>query len=75
MASRVPHTASYSLSNILSSVLLDMGEAGGLERYLKLNFPFSKGVYIFNGKLTNRNIGEHFSLPSRDLELILAAFH
>ncbi len=75
MASRVPHTASFSLSNILSSLLLDIGEAGGIERYLKTNFAFSKGVYIFNGMLTNRNIGEHFSLPSRDLELILAAFH
>ncbi len=75
MASRVPHTASYSLSNILSSILLEIGEAGGIERYLKSNFNFGKGVYIFNGRLTNRNIGEYFSLPSRDLELILAAFH
>ncbi len=75
MASRVPNTASFGLSNLLASLLLSIGEVGGLEHYLKKDYAFSKGVYVFNGMLTNRNIGELFSLPSRDLELILAAFH
>ena len=75
LASRVPHTASYGLSNILTSLLLSIGDAGGMEHYLKNDFGFRKGVYIFNGLLTNRTISEQFALPSRDLELILAAFH
>ncbi len=75
IASRVPHTASYSLSNFLTSLLLRIADAGGLETYLKNDYAFSKGVYVFNGLLTNRQIGEEFALPSRDLELILAAFH
>ncbi len=75
VASRVPHTASYSLSNILTSLLLEINDAGGIEQYLKNDFAFCNGVYIFNGILTNRQIGEQFSLPFRQLELILAAFH
>ncbi len=75
IASRVPHTASYSLSNILTSLLLEINEAGGIEQYLKTDYAFCNGVYIFNGILTNRQIGEQLSLPFRELELILAAFH
>ncbi len=75
IASRVPHTASFSLSNLLTSLLLEIGEAGGIENYLNTDIGFSKGVYIFNGILTNTQIGERFSLPYRNLELIMSAFH
>ena len=74
IASRVPHTASVSLNNFLTPLLLNIGEAGGLTQYIKQDDAFSKGVYIFNGTLTSKQIGEHFDLRYRDLDLLLAAF-
>ncbi len=74
IASRVPHTASMSLNNFLTPLLLNIGEAGGVTQYVKKDNAFNKGVYIFNGTLTNKQIGERFDLRYRDLDLLLAAF-
>jgi len=74
IASRVPHTASLSLNNFLTPLLLSIGEAGGVAQYIKQDDAFSKGVYIFNGTLTSKQIGERFDLRYRDLDLLLAAF-
>lgn len=74
IASRVPHTASYALSNYLIPVLLKISDLGGVEKMLKLDNPFCKGVYIYNGILTNKTIGNKFHLPYQDLELLLSAF-
>ncbi len=74
IASRVPHTASMSLNNFLTPLLLNIGEAGGITQYVKKDSAFNKGVYVFNGTLTNKQIGERFDLRYRDLDLLLAAF-
>jgi len=74
IASCVPNTASFSLSNILAPMLLRISNFGGIERMLKHDTGFRKGVYIYNGALTNNYIGDMFGLPSRDLELLMAAF-
>ncbi|MFK5854946.1 MAG: alanine dehydrogenase [Bacteroidota bacterium] len=74
IASCVPNTASYSLSNILTPMLLQISEHGGTERMLKQDAFFRKGVYIYNGILTNNYIGSMFNIPSQDLELLMAAF-
>jgi alanine dehydrogenase len=73
IASSVPYTASYALSNFFAPVLMKIGEAGGLVNLLKNNFPVSKGVYIFNGAVTNKHISESFDLPFRDLSLLISA--
>jgi alanine dehydrogenase len=75
IASRVPHTASYSLSNFLTPLLLKISELGGIEQLLKRDMAFCKGTYIFNGKLTNGHISDLYHLPFQDLELLMAAFH
>ena len=75
IASRVPHTASYSLSNYLTPLLLNVSELGGIEQLLKRDMGYRKGTYIFNGTLTNKFIAELHKLPSQDLELLMAAFH
>jgi alanine dehydrogenase len=75
IASRVPHTASYSLSNFLTPLLLNISDYGGVEKLVKRDLAFRKGTYIFNGKLTNRYIADRFNLPFQDLELLMAAFH
>lgn len=74
IASCVPNTASSSLSNILVPMLMRISEYGGIERMLKQDAGFRKGVYIYNGTITNNYIGSMFGIPSRDLELLMAAF-
>jgi len=74
IASRVPHTASYALSNYLTPVLINISESGGIEQMFKRDHSFCKGVYIYNGILCNSTIVKKFDLPSRDLELLLSAF-
>lgn len=75
IASRVPHTASYALSNFFAPILLSLGEEGGIENMLKNNYDLRQGVYLYNGILTNKFIGENFNLPYQDIELLMAAFH
>lgn len=70
IASRVPHTASYALSNYLAPMLLNICEAGGTEWFLKSEPFFRKGVYEFKGYYTHRMISELFQLPYQDLDLI-----
>jgi len=74
IASRVPHTASYSLSNFLTPVILNISESGGIDRLMKIDHAFSKGVYIYNGVMTNKHISDLFNIPFRDLDLLMAAF-
>jgi len=74
IASRVPHTASYSLSNFLTPLILNISESGGIDRLMKLDHAFSKGVYIYNGVMTNKHISDLFNIPFRDLDLLMAAF-
>ena len=51
-----------------------MGEAGGIQPFLKDDPGVRNGVYIFNGILTNNYIGKHFDIPSKDIDLLMAAF-
>ncbi len=74
IASRVPHTASYSLSNFFAPVLLNIGEQGGIINLLKYEPGIRQGVYLLNGTLTNQFIGETFGLPSQDIDLLMAAY-
>lgn len=74
IASRVPHTASYALSNFFTPILLRMGEEGGIENLLRTDFGLRKGAYLFNGTLTKPYLGNHFDLPYQDIELLIAAF-
>ncbi len=74
IAASVPNTASYSLSNIIAPMLMKISNYGGIEQMLKRDIGLRKGVYIYNGALTNNHIGNMFGLPSRDLELLMAAF-
>ena len=72
--SRVARTASIAISNVLLPMLLDMSEAGGLTKKLKVDIGLRHGVYIYNGTLTSDYIGNIFGLPSRDINLFIAAF-
>ena len=74
LPSRVARTASIAISNVFLPLLIDMGESGSLQRYLKENSGVRNGVYIYNGTLTNNFIGKHLDIPSQDIDLLMAAF-
>lgn len=75
IASRVPRTASRALSNLLAPILLKIGEEGGINNILRTDTGVRNGVYLYNGISTNRYISEHFHLPHKDIDLLIAAFH
>jgi alanine dehydrogenase len=74
IASIVSRTASIALSNILAPILITFGEIGGVENYIKNSRSFRKGVYIYNGILTNGDLAEKFNLPYTDINLLLAVY-
>lgn len=74
LPSRVSRTSSIALSNIFLPILLQTAECGGFTKKLKEDPGLRHGVYIFNGILTNQNIGNYFGIPSSDIELLMAAF-
>lgn len=73
IASRVSRTASYALSNVFAPVLLSIGEEGGIENMLRRDSGVRNGVYVYNGILTNKFLGETFNLPYKDIDLLMAA--
>jgi alanine dehydrogenase len=74
IASRVPRTASYALTNIFTPMLLTMGDVGGFEELIKRDLGLRHGVYLYNGALTSEILSEAFRLPFKDLDILLAAF-
>lgn len=73
IASRVARTASIAISNILTPILLDVGEEGGVDEMIYLNGWFRKGVYTYRGSLTNLALAKKFNLGYKDLNLLTAA--
>lgn len=73
ITSRVPHTASYALSNVFTPILINAGNEGGIEDILKQDKGVRQGVYLYKGILTNQFVGEHFDLPFQDIDLFMAA--
>ena len=70
----VARTASIALSNILIPIIIAIGEIGGIDNYIRDSKGFRRGVYIYNGILTNSTLAEKFNLPYTDLDLLLAVY-
>jgi alanine dehydrogenase len=75
IASSVPRTASQALSNFFMPLVLQIAEEGGVDQLLRNDVGFRSGVYLYNGVVTDREIGEAFHMAYRDLELLLAVLH
>lgn len=73
IASRVARTASYALSTIFTPILQQMGDEGGLPNMIRDHTGVRSGVYLYNGILTKKYLGDLYNLPSKDIELLLAA--
>ncbi len=72
--SKVARTATYSISNILAQLVAEFAETANIDSVIKNNQGVRNGVYIFKGILTNEIIGNNLNLPSKNIELLMAAF-
>jgi alanine dehydrogenase len=75
IASRVPHTASYALSNFFAPITQHIGQEGGVDSILKTDPGVRQGVYLYQGIMTNKYIADTYNIPYQDLDLLMAAFH
>lgn len=74
ISSRVGRTASMALSNIFTPMALKIAAAGNVRLTASEDSGFRNGVYLYNGILVNKLIGNHFNLPSNDIGLLMAGF-
>jgi len=72
--SRVARTSSIAISNVFAPLMVGMGELGSMGKHLKENVGLRHGVYVYNGILTNQIIGQRLGIPSKDIDLLMAAF-
>ena len=68
---RVARTATIALSDIVSPIISELGNTGGLNHLLRDDSEIRKGVYTYQGILTNDFIGSKLNVPSRDIDLLL----
>ena len=71
IASRVARTASLSISNLLTPILISIGDLGGIDNAIRINEFLRSGVYNYNGKHTNKILSKNFKLSYYDLNLIM----
>ncbi len=69
--SRYPRTSSISISNIFTPYLLKIGEEGGLENSLRFDKGLRNGLYMYHGILTNKSVGDWFSLSYNDINFLI----
>ena len=51
-----------------------MGEHGGIGSGLEHSPMIRSGLYLYRGNVVNRDLAEAFGWPSKDLDLLLAAY-
>ncbi|MCR9182770.1 MAG: alanine dehydrogenase [Flavobacteriaceae bacterium] len=68
---RYPKTASISISNIFTSYLVDIAEAGGIENAIRYDTGLKNGLYFYRGILTNKSISDWFDMPYSDINLFI----
>jgi len=73
IASRVPRTASRAISNVLTPILLKIGNYNSLDQLIWDNDGVRHGLYLYKGSLTNKHLGKKFNLKVTDLNLLMAA--
>lgn len=73
IASRVPRTASYALTNIFSPILVDIGDMGGLMNVVWNKPGIREALYVYQGHLTNKDLANMFNIPYKDIELLVVS--
>lgn len=73
IASQVPRTASTGISNILTPIIVNMGEVSSIEDLLYHNIGLRNGCYAFKGHITNEYLARRFDLKYTHLDLVLTS--
>lgn len=73
IASRVAHTASMAISNILGPLLIQIGDHGGVEGLIKHNEGVKQGVYVHHKHITKLSLSKLFGLQYYNINLLLAS--
>lgn len=73
IASKVPRTASVAISNILTSLLVQAGNAASVESLLYDNEGIRNGVYVYKGCSTNEYLSRRFEIKHTSLNLLLTS--
>ena len=55
------------------NILIDIGDLGGINNLIWEKHGIRNAVYIFQGSMTNKDLGERFNLPVKDLDLLLVS--
>ena len=74
ITARVARTSSIAMSNVFNPIISEIAETGGVKQHLKEDAGLRHGVYVYNGILTNSYLGGLYNIPSRDINLLMAAF-
>jgi alanine dehydrogenase len=69
----VSRTASYALTNIFTPILLDIGEMGGVMNLIWKRPGIRNATYLYQGRLTNKDLSECFNIPYKDLDLLIVS--
>lgn len=69
ITSRYSKTASMSINNIVTPLLLDFADAGGLKNILSNENSLYTGIYMYKGIVTNKAVADWFDLDFRDIKL------
>lgn len=71
IASRVARTATYALTNILTPILLQIADYGGISNLIWGHAGVRNAVYLYQGSLTNKDMANRFNLAYKDLSLLI----
>ena len=74
ISSRVAKTSSMSLSDNIMPMICSISDCKYIKELIRKNEGIRKGVYIYNGKIVNKNVGDYFSLPWNDINFFLTSF-
>ncbi len=74
LASMYPRTASIALSNIMAPLLLSMDDCENRGLFICSENGFQKGIYMYNGVMTNFDMGRRYNMPAKALQLLLSVF-
>ncbi|HMS29252.1 MAG TPA: alanine dehydrogenase [Saprospiraceae bacterium] len=71
--SKVSRTASIGISNILTSILQEAGDTGGIEPLIYNHKGLRNGIYTFKGCLTNEYLANRFQIKYTQLDLLITS--
>lgn len=73
--SRVARTASYALSNVITPLIIRIGDAGGVKNFIWQEEWIRSSVYLYQGALTNEIIARKFGMSYKDIDLLVVSSH